>query len=70
VKSASPSSAVAALDLLAQLLLASGLERDLGHEQASLERPREAVSATRELGLRMILARQLQKLASLPPPGG
>jgi hypothetical protein len=43
---------------------ASALERDLGHEQAAVQRQREAVSATRELGLQMILARQLQALAS------
>jgi len=43
---------------------ASALERDLGHEQTAVERHREAVSATRELGLRMPLARQLQGLAS------
>ena len=43
---------------------ASALERDLGHEQIAVERQREAVSATRELGLRMPLARQLQGLAS------
>ena len=43
---------------------ASALERDLGHEQIAVERQREAVSAMRELGLRMPLARQLQALAS------
>jgi tetratricopeptide (TPR) repeat protein len=43
---------------------ASALERDLGHEQIAVERKREAVSAARELGLRMPLARQLQGLAS------
>lgn len=43
---------------------ASALERDLGHAQAAVERQREAVSAARELGLRMPLARQLQGLAS------
>ncbi len=43
---------------------ASALERDLGHEQIAVERQREAVSAMRELGLQMPLARQLQALAS------
>jgi hypothetical protein len=43
---------------------ASALERDLGHEQSAVDRQREAVSATRELGLQMHLARQLQGLAS------
>lgn len=43
---------------------ASALERDLGHLQTAVERQREAVSATRELGLPMVLARQLQALAS------
>lgn len=43
---------------------ASALERDLGHEQIAVERQREAVSATHELGLRMPLARQLLALAS------
>jgi tetratricopeptide (TPR) repeat protein len=42
----------------------SALERDVGHEQLAVERQREAVSAARELGLRMTLARQLQGLAS------
>lgn len=42
----------------------SALERDLGHEQIAVDRQREAVSAARELGLRMNLARQLQGLAS------
>ena len=43
---------------------ASALERDLGHEQIAVERQQEAVSAARELGLQMPLARQLQGLAS------
>jgi tetratricopeptide (TPR) repeat protein len=43
---------------------AAVLERDLGHEQIAVERHQEAVSAARELGLRMPLARQLQGLAS------
>ena len=43
---------------------ASKLERDLGHEQIAVERQREAVSAARELGLRIPLARQLHGLAS------
>jgi hypothetical protein len=42
----------------------SALERDLGHTQIAVERQREAVSAARELGLQMPLARQLQALAS------
>ncbi|HUZ55355.1 MAG TPA: dsDNA nuclease domain-containing protein [Streptosporangiaceae bacterium] len=42
----------------------SALERDLGHEKAAVERQREAVSAARDLGLQMPLARQLQGLAS------
>ena len=43
---------------------ASALERDLGQLQTAVERQREAVSATRELRLPMVLARQLQVLAS------
>jgi tetratricopeptide (TPR) repeat protein len=43
---------------------ASLLERDLGHGLIALERQREAVSAARELGLRIPLARQLHGLAS------
>jgi len=43
---------------------ASALERDLGHEQIALDLQRDAVSAARELGLWMPLARQLQGLAS------
>ena len=43
---------------------ASVLERDLGHLRSAMDRQREAVSATRELGLPLALARQLQALAS------
>jgi hypothetical protein len=43
---------------------ASVLERDLGHEELAVDRQQEAVSAARELGLRMPLAKTLQGLAS------
>jgi tetratricopeptide (TPR) repeat protein len=43
---------------------ASQLERDLGHPAEAVERQREAVSAARELGLQIPLARQLHGLAS------
>jgi tetratricopeptide (TPR) repeat protein len=43
---------------------ASALERDLGHLQTAVERQREAVSATSELRIPMVLASQLQVLAS------
>lgn len=56
--------------LLALDSQASSLERDLGHEQIAVERQRQAVSAARELGLRMPLARQLQGLASRLPDYG
>lgn len=43
---------------------ASALERDLGHLQTAVERQQEAVRATRELMVPMLLANQLQVLAS------
>jgi hypothetical protein len=43
---------------------ASALERDLGHEQLAVDRQQAAVSAARELGLPMPLAKTLQELAS------
>jgi hypothetical protein len=43
---------------------ASALERDLGHEELAIDRQQAAVSAARELGLPMPLAKTLQELAS------